>query len=266
MANGGNQTVIETKLTGDSTGLVKSVQNAEKEIANFDKQLQDITNHLNNLAKIDLNKLASNIKNVTAVQNITNVSAHKGQGVVKGKGGQYSIYDVNDPRASKDAHDLQRKIIAEMREQLKQEKAKTEKIAKDVQWYENQMWRRQQDSDSRTRSSMAYQEQVALSKMKAPSVIAYNEALAMKHQNLENYYAMKGKHPEWFVSNRFDPKYQMGAGLMKVGSTISSTGVIGQIAGGALNIAGSFLKSPAMGWATVMSEATKATKIIQKQQ
>lgn len=260
MANGGNQTVIETKLTGDSTGLVKSVKNAESEIKKFDKQLQDITNHLNNLAKIDLNKLASNIQKVTAVQNITNISTKKGQSAVRGMHGESLVYDTRDQKAAKDAHNLNVQIVKEKKEQLKQEQIKTEKIAKDVQWYENQMWRRQQDSDSRTRSSSAYAEQVAISKMKAPSVMAYNDALAMKHNSLKNYYAMKGQHPEWFVSNRFDPKYQMGAGLMKAGGTLSSSGIIGQVAGSALTIAGSFLKSPAMGVATAFTEATKVIK------
>lgn len=243
-------TQIDMKFTGDTSGLENALNEVKSKLQEVDKETEKIINHFNALSQI-------NFSNIPV--------AHKGKvsGFVDGK--KYiNEYDTQNTTASKDAHLLQTQINKQLRQKLKSEQVATDLARKQVDNYEKELRIQEKEASAMMTSANAYAKMANTADYKKDSVINYNNALAMKHKNLSGYYKYKGEHPEQFVSQRFNTRYQIGNTVSQIGNMMTNTGVVGRIAGDTISSIGSFIMNPALGLFTVITKLVSGIKDLSK--
>lgn len=235
-----DKTKIETEYNFTSKGvdeLLKKVDKLEKGLTNVADAATKILNSFEKLSKVDVNKI-----------NYTNINPNQTQ--IRTTHGQVT-YAHGDKNSRESANKIIEKIEAEEEEYLVQLQEKNEKLRKDNENYDKIL-------ENSTKSAAAYKLMAETSSKTAPSRIADAQRRREQFELNKPLYQMRHDHPEWFISNSHNPRYQFGKGIANLGENISRYGVGGRMIGDAMNIIGNSVMSPALGASAALTKLGKA--------
>lgn len=258
MANSsnGNSQQIDIKITGDASGFEKAVKQVEKtskeltkNLTSVDKQVQKLTDHLNNLltgwnGSIQLQQKAElpnyirngDVKKTSRINGVERSYTTSRSSVI----GLQEIQKMNDLETAevKKNGNANRRLTRALAERTQAEADLTKEILKQKQTYASE------NQKNKTRNS---------------------KANALNAQNRRNYldmnkdwFAYRNEHPEQFVSKIYNGKYQVGSTISEVGSIVSQNGVAGRVAGDLLQIGGAFVTSKVLGFSTALTKVVSS--------
>lgn len=231
----------------------------------FKKVDQTVNQIIDHLTQVE-NKILNITKNVNKITNNTYNSYNNKKGTfvdnnldtIVGAGG-VAVSTTNTRKksyrqAADDIHDYQQEQIRLLKEQVETEKQITKLKAEQA---------RLAGQDSYTRLLNAEAKKETAAYRNSIEHLTYEEGLGIKHRNLAGWYAAKSKDPDKFLAGGLNRnwRYQGGMALQALGATTSGAfGYGGKIAGSLLDTAGAFLKGPAVGARTAVSDLVKVIK------
>ena len=238
------ETTIENKIKFTEEGIDKVTKKIEK----LGEGLESVASQADKIVEAfeKLGKTNIKVENFNKSQNKIQV------------GRSSMIWNPGSKKSSEQTESQRRKLDSLLQQEIENKRQQNIKLEKINQNYERILRQQQQELNNGRINAKARLENA---KFKNSAENKRNlEANSAQREALYGFYKYKGEHPEEFVSNIHNAKYQLGNGLNNVGKLMSTTGIVGRLTGDSLSILGQSLKSPALGLGAAMTVATKAVK------